>query len=121
EITFDPAEVSYERLLEIFFAVAHDPTQLNGQGPDIGTQYRSAIFYASEQQRADAEAYIARLTHDRKYSRPIVTQVVALEQFYRAEEYHQNYLARHPTQPYIVYNDLPKLAQLKAKFPEMWR
>jgi peptide-methionine (S)-S-oxide reductase len=121
EITFDPTQVSYERLLEIFFAVAHDPTQLNRQGPDVGTQYRSAIFYTSEQQKTETEAFIARLARDRVYSRPIVTQVVALDRFYRAEEYHQNYLARHPTQAYIVYHDLPKLAKLKAKFPELWR
>jgi len=121
EITFDPTQVSYERLLEIFFTVAHDPTQRNRQGPDVGTQYRSAIFYANEQQEDAAATFIAKLTREHAFSKPIVTEVVPLDRFYRAEEYHQDYLARHPTQPYIVYNDLPKLARLKQRFPEVWR
>jgi len=121
EVTFDPSQVTYEQLLQIFFTVAHDPTQLNRQGPDVGTQYRSAVFYTSEQQKAAAQAFMARLTRDRVFSRPIVTEVTKLDRFYRAEAYHQNYLALHPTQPYIVYNDLPKLAELKEKFPAMYR
>jgi len=121
EVTFDPTQVSYERLLEIFFIVAHDPTQRNRQGPDVGTQYRSAIFYANEQQKNAAATFIAKLTREHAFSKPIVTEVVPLDRFYRAEEYHQDYLARHPTQPYIVYNDLPKLARLKQRFPEVWR
>jgi peptide-methionine (S)-S-oxide reductase len=121
EVTYDPSQVSYERLLLIFFTVAHDPTQLNRQGPDVGSQYRSAIFYANDQQKEAAQAFIARLTRERAFARPIVTQVVALDRFYRAEDYHQNYLARHPTQPYIVYNDLPKLALLREKYPEVWK
>ena len=121
QITFDPAQISYAQLLKVFFAVAHDPTELNRQGPDEGTQYRSAIFYASEAQKKTAEATIAALGASRAYSRPIVTQVVPLKAFYPAEAYHQNYLERHPTQPYIVFNDLPKLAALEREFPKLYR
>lgn len=121
EVTYDSTQISYRRLLEVFFAVAHDPTQLNRQGPDVGSQYRSAIFYMNESQRNAAQAYIAELTRGRAYGKPIVTQVVALERFYAAEAYHQNYLANHMTQPYIVYNDLPKLRQLEERFPELYR
>jgi peptide-methionine (S)-S-oxide reductase len=121
EVTFDPSQLSYGELLRIFFSVAHDPTQLNRQGPDHGTQYRSAIFYANDAQKRVAEAYIKQLTEARAFSAPIVTQVAPLPAFYAAEDYHQNYLARHPTQPYIVYNDLPKLAALKAEFPDRYR
>ena len=120
EVTYDPAQVSYGELLRIFFSVAHDPTQLNRQGPDSGTQYRSAIFYVSDDQKRVAQAYIEQLGQAKAYSSPIVTQVAALPAFYAAEAYHQNYLALHPTQPYIVYNDLPKLAQLKQQFPERY-
>ena len=120
EVTYDPAQVSYGELLRIFFSVAHDPTQLNRQGPDYGTQYRSAIFFVNDDQKRVAQAYIAQLGQARAYSSPIVTQLVALPAFYPAEAYHQNYLALHPTQPYIVYNDLPKLAQLKQQFPERY-
>ena len=120
EVTYDPAQVSYGELLRIFFSVAHDPTQLNRQGPDYGTQYRSAIFFTNDDQKRIAQAYIAQLGQARAYSSPIVTQLVALPAFYPAEAYHQNYLALHPTQPYIVYHDLPKLAQLKQQFPERY-
>jgi peptide-methionine (S)-S-oxide reductase len=120
EVTYDPAQVSYGELLRIFFSVAHDPTQLNRQGPDYGTQYRSAIFYVNDEQKRVAQAYVAQLGQAKAYPSPIVTQVVALPAFYAAEAYHQNYLALHPTQPYIVYNDLPKLAQLKQQFPERY-
>jgi peptide-methionine (S)-S-oxide reductase len=120
EVTYDPAQVSYGELLRIFFSVAHDPTQLNRQGPDYGTQYRSAIFFTNDEQKRVAQAYIEQLGQAKAYASPIVTQLVALPAFYPAEAYHQNYLALHPTQPYIVYNDLPKLAQLKQQFPERY-
>jgi len=120
EVTFDPAQVSYGQLLRVFFSVAHDPTQLNRQGPDVGTQYRSAIFYADADQRRVAEAYVAQLAAAKAFPRPVVTQLSALTTFYAAEDYHQNYLALHPTQPYIVYNDLPKLEALKTQFPNLY-
>lgn len=121
EVTFDPAQVTYEQLLEVFFTVAHDPTELNRQGPDVGTQYRSAIFYSDSAQRRSALHSIAQLNARHIYPAPIVTEVVPLAAFYPAESYHQNYLALHPTQPYIVYNDLPKLERLKEKFPQLYR
>lgn len=120
-ISFNPAQVSYRQLLEVFFGVAHDPTQLNRQGPDVGSQYRSAIFYTSAEQQEIAHSTIRQLTDARTFSAPIVTQVVPLQQFYPAEEYHQNYLALHPYQPYIVFNDMPKLAQLRKQFPVLYR
>ncbi len=120
EVTYDPAQVSYGELLRIFFSVAHDPTQLNRQGPDYGTQYRSAIFFTSDEQKRVAQTYIDQLGQAKAYGSPIVTQVVALPAFYPAEAYHQNYLALHPTQPYIVMHDLPKLAQLKQQFPDRY-
>jgi peptide-methionine (S)-S-oxide reductase len=120
EVTYDPAQVSYGELLRIFFSVAHDPTQLNRQGPDYGTQYRSAIFYVSDDQKRVAQAYIEQLGQAKAYASPIVTQVVALPAFYPAEAYHQDYLAHHMSQPYIVMHDLPKLAQLKEQFPERY-
>ena len=120
QVTFDPSVVSYGELLRIFFSVAHDPTELNRQGPDRGTQYRSAIFTRSSEQKTVAQAYIAQLDAVTAFKRPIVTQVTPLPAFYPAEAYHQNYLALHPTEPYIVYNDQPKLAQLKARFPDRW-
>jgi len=120
EVTYDPAQVSYGELLRIFFSVAHDPTQLNRQGPDRGTQYRSAIFTRSDAQMEVAKAYIAQLDAAKVFAQPIVTQVAPLPAFYPAEAYHQNYLALHPDQPYIVYNDLPKLAQLKVRFPDRY-
>jgi peptide-methionine (S)-S-oxide reductase len=119
KITFDPAKVSYGRLLKVFFAVAHDPTQLNRQGPDEGRQYRSSIFYANDEQKSIAEAYIAQLEKAHIFNRRIVTAVVPLEGFYAAEDYHQNFLAQHPDYPYIVVNDLPKLRALNAEFPEL--
>ena len=121
EVTFDPSQIAYTDLLKVFFAVAHDPTELNRQGPDVGTQYRSAIFYTSAQQKDFAERYIAQLRAAKAFSKPIVTQVAALDKFYPAEAYHQNYLALHPNQPYIVYNDLPKLEALKKEFPDWYR
>ena len=120
EVIYDPAQVSYGKLLQIFFSVAHDPTQLNRQGPDHGPQYRSAIFYRNTEQKRVAESYIKQLTDAKTFSRPIVTQVAKLPAFYRAEEYHQNYLERNPNQPYIVINDKPKLAALKKQFPEIY-
>jgi peptide-methionine (S)-S-oxide reductase len=120
-ITFDPSQISYGQILMIFFSVAHDPTQLNRQGPDDGTQYRSAIFYSSEEQRQIAAAYIEQLNPAKVYSRKIVTEVVAFKAFFRAEDYHQDYLLTHATEPYIIYNDLPKLEHLKKQFPELCR
>jgi len=121
KIAYDPAKISYSDLLRIFFSVAHDPTQLNRQGPDTGTQYRSVIFYANEDQKQIALAYIAQLNEAKVFPRPIVTQVVPLKAFYPAEGYHQNFLALHPDNPYIVYNDLPKLAKLRKQFPALFR
>jgi peptide-methionine (S)-S-oxide reductase len=120
KVTYDPAKVSYGQLLMVFFSVAHDPTQLNRQGPDRGTQYRSAIFTTGDEQKRVAQAYVAQLDRANLFGKPIVTEIVALPAFYPAEAYHQNYLALHPTQPYIVFNDLPKLANLKAQFPGMY-
>ena len=121
EVIYDPSQVSYGKLLQIFFSVVHDPTQLNRQGPDHGTQYRSAIFYNSAQQQQVAESYIKQLTGAKTFSRPIVTQVAKLRGFYPAEAYHQNYLAQHPNQMYIVINDQPKVAALKKQFADVYR
>ena len=121
EVTYDPSRVSYDDLLKVFFLVAHDPTELNRQGPDEGTQYRSAIFFTDAEQRKLADDYIAKLERDQAYSDPIVTQVVPLKAFYPAESYHQNYLERHPDNPYIVINDLPKIEALREKFPELYK
>ena len=120
-VHFDPEKVSYDQLLQVFFSVAHDPTQLNRQGPDTGTQYRSAIFYTSIKQQQAAQDYIHQLTAAHTFSKPVVTQVVPLQQFFPAEAHHQNYLALHPDQPYIVYNDLPKLEQLQKQFPALYK
>ena len=120
EVTYDPAVVSYGTLLKVFFTVAHDPTELNRQGPDVGTQYRSTIFVANDAQRAAATAYMAELTKAGVYRGPIVTTLEPLREFFAAEAYHQNYLATHLTQPYIVYNDLPKLELLKRSLPELY-
>ena len=120
EVIYDPSQISYGKLLQIFFSVAHDPTQLNRQGPDHGTQYRSAIFYRNAQQQQVAESYIKQLTEAKTFSRPIVTQVSKLPAFYTAEEYHQNYLEQHPNQLYIVINDKPKLVALKKQFPDIY-
>jgi peptide-methionine (S)-S-oxide reductase len=119
KITYDPRRVSYGRLLEVFFAVAHDPTQLNRQGPDEGTQYRSAIFFGNSEQQTIAEAYIRQLNDARIFHAPIVTTVVPLDGFYAAEPYHQNFVSRNPNYPYVVYNDLPKLDHLRKAFPEL--
>jgi peptide-methionine (S)-S-oxide reductase len=121
EIKFDPREISYGKILQIFFSVAHDPTQLNRQGPDVGTQYRSAIFYADDAQKRVAEAYVAQLDAAKVYRRPIVTKLDAVPHFYPAEGYHQDYALNHPTQPYIAFNDLPKVDNLKRLFPDVYR
>jgi peptide-methionine (S)-S-oxide reductase len=121
QITFDPREISYGQILQIFFSVAHDPTQLNRQGPDVGTQYRSAIFYADDAQQRVAEAYVAQLDGAKVFKRPIVTQIIPLTQFYPAEAYHQDYALNHPTQPYIYFNDLPKVENFKHLFGEVYR
>lgn len=121
QVTYDPKQVSYGELLRVFFSVAHDPTQLNRQGPDHGTQYRSAIFYTNDDQKRVAQAYVDQLGQAKAFSSPIVTQIVPLPGFYPAEAYHQNYLALHRTQPYIVINDLPKLYQLKEQLPDYYR
>jgi peptide-methionine (S)-S-oxide reductase len=119
QVTFDPSQISFGQILKIYFSVAHDPTELNRQGPDEGTQYRSEIFYTSDEQKRIAEAYIQQLDAAKAFRRPIVTKVAPLQAFYAAEEYHQNYVARNPHQPYVAYNDLPKLTNLRAEFPEM--
>ena len=118
EVKYDPKQISYGKLLQIFFSVAHDPTQLNRQGPDTGTQYRSALFTTSDEQKQIASAYIRQLDAAKVFSRPIVTKVGPLQQFYAAEAYHQDYLTLHPEQPYIAYNDLPKIENLKRIFAE---
>ena len=120
EVKYDPAQVSYGQLLRVFMSVAHDPTELNRQGPDVGTQYRSAIFFTNPEQEKVARAYVKQLDAAKAYKQPIVTQLAPLTVFYPAEAYHQNYLATHMTQPYIVYNDLPKLEALKKEFPAMY-
>jgi len=120
QVVYDPALISYETLLHVFFSVAHDPTQLNRQGPDVGTQYRSAIFYDDDAQRASAEDYIKELTKAKAFDRPIVTEVARLQAFYPAEEYHQNYMARHPNSMYIVINDAPKVEHLRRQFPALY-
>jgi peptide-methionine (S)-S-oxide reductase len=119
QITYDPSQISFGKLLEVFFSVAHDPTELNRQGPDEGTQYRSAIFYSTDEQKRVAEAYIRQLDAAHQFSQRIVTQVVPLKGFYPAEAEHQHFLDRNPDNPYIVYNDLPKLSRLKQQFPEL--
>ncbi len=121
KITFDPSQISYEKLLQIYFFVAHDPTQLNRQYPDRGKQYRSAIFFGNDEQKQIAEAYIDRLNKTKSFSSPIVTQLVPLENFYPAEDYHQNFIVRNPKYPYVVINDLPKLVQLQKQFPETYK
>jgi len=120
KVTFDPTKITYVQLLTVFFSVAHDPTQLNRQGPDHGTQYRSAIFYADEDQKKSALAYIDAINKAKVLPRPVVTEVTPLKAFYEAEAYHQNYLALHPDEPYIVYNDLPKVEDLKKRFADLY-
>jgi peptide-methionine (S)-S-oxide reductase len=120
QIVYDPSQVTYGELLRVFFSVAHDPTQLNRQGPDSGTQYRSVIFYGNDEQKRIAEAYIAQLDKAKVFPRAIVTQVVPLKAFYPAEAYHQNYAENHPNQAYIVFNDAPKLTHLRQEFPDLY-
>jgi peptide-methionine (S)-S-oxide reductase len=121
QITFDPRQITSGKILQIFFSVVHDPTQLNRQGPDTGTQYRSAIFPLSAEQNTVAKAYIAQLNEARVFGAAIVTKIEIDRPFYPAEDYHQAYLKRHPTSPYIIYNDLPKISDLKRVFPEQYR
>jgi peptide-methionine (S)-S-oxide reductase len=118
-VTYDPAKISLATILNVYFTVAHDPTELNRQGPDDGTQYRSAIFVANAEQREAAQTAIAHLTAEHKYPAPIVTKLEPFKAFYPAEAYHRNYVALHPDEPYIVYNDLPKLAALKKTYPQL--
>ena len=120
-IAFDPSQISYGQILMVYFSVAHDPTQLNRQGPDSGSQYRSAIFYSNDDQKRIASAYLEQLDAAKVYPKRIVTQIVPYKAFYRAEEYHQDYLKTHTSEPYIVYNDLPKLDHLKKEFPGLYR
>jgi peptide-methionine (S)-S-oxide reductase len=120
QIVYDPSQITYGELLRVFFSVAHDPTQLNRQGPDEGTQYRSSIFYSGDEQKRIAEAYIAQLDSAKVFPRPIVTKVVPLQAFYQAEPYHQNYAALHPNQPYIMFNDAPKVDHLRQEFPNLY-
>ncbi|NBF10972.1 peptide-methionine (S)-S-oxide reductase MsrA [Pseudomonas sp. Fl4BN1] len=121
QVTFDPAQVSYGSLLQIYFSVAHNPTELNRQGPDSGTQYRSALFLQSAEQQRVAQAYIAQLDAARVFDKPIVTRLESGKAFYPAEDYHQDFLTEHPSYPYIVINDLPKVAHLKQLFPERYQ
>jgi peptide-methionine (S)-S-oxide reductase len=120
KVVYDPSQVTYGELLRIFFSVAHDPTQLNRQGPDEGTQYRSVIFYGNDEQKKIADSYITQLNSAKVFRRPIVTQVVPLKAFYAAEAYHQNYATNHPTNMYIVVNDAPKVGNLRKEFPELY-
>jgi peptide-methionine (S)-S-oxide reductase len=121
QIVYDPSKVSYGELLRVFFSVALDPTEVNRQGPDQGTQYRSVIFYGNDDQKRIAEAYIAQLDQAKVFRGKIATQVTPLQAFYPAEGYHQNYATVHPNDPYIVYNDAPKVANLRKEFPELWK
>ena len=120
KIVYDPSQITYGQLLKVFFSVAHDPTQLNRQGPDVGRQYRSSIFFGSDEQKRIAESYIAQLDKSAVFPRKIVTEVVALKAFYAAEAYHQDYARLHPNEPYIVVNDAPKVAHLRAEFPSIY-
>lgn len=120
KITFDPAVISYGQILQIAFSVVHDPTQVDRQGPDVGTQYRSAVFYADENQKRIAQAYISQLNQAHVYARPIATRVDPLKGFYAAESYHQDYLIHNPTQPYIAVYDLPKIENFRRTFPELY-
>ncbi|MBV9084670.1 MAG: peptide-methionine (S)-S-oxide reductase MsrA [Acidobacteriaceae bacterium] len=119
KITFDPAKITYGQILMVYFSVVHDPTQLNRQGPDTGSQYRSAIFYMNDDQKRVAQAYIHQLNDAHIFRKPVVTQVVPFTGFYAAEAYHQHYLDKNPDNPYIVYNDLPKLQALKKQYPQL--
>ncbi|HYW46135.1 MAG TPA: peptide-methionine (S)-S-oxide reductase MsrA [Bryobacteraceae bacterium] len=119
QVTYDPAQISYGKLLQVFFSVAHDPTQMNRQGPDEGTQYRSAIFYSSDEQKRVAEAYIQQLNQAKVFRHPIVTQLTPFAGFFPAEGYHQHFIERNPDYPYVVYNDLPKLEHLRRLYPDL--
>ncbi|MDQ6780163.1 MAG: peptide-methionine (S)-S-oxide reductase MsrA [Candidatus Eremiobacteraeota bacterium] len=119
EITYDAAQISFDQILKVYFLVAHDPTQLNRQGPDSGSQYRSAIFYTNEAQKSAAQRFIQRLQDAKTFHDPIVTQLVPLQAFYPAEEHHQHFVARNPDYPYVVYNDRPKLEHLRRQFPQL--
>jgi peptide-methionine (S)-S-oxide reductase len=121
KITFDPRKVSYGRILQIYFSVAHDPTQLNRQGPDSGTQYRSSIFAMNDQQKSVAQQYVAQLDRAGVYAHPIVTRIDPFNGFYAAEDYHQDYATLHPNQPYIAFNDLPKVENLKRLYPDLYQ
>jgi peptide-methionine (S)-S-oxide reductase len=121
QVIYDPSQITYGKLLMIFFSVAHDPTQRDRQGPDIGTQYRSAVFYTTVEQKKIAEAYVIQIDAEKVYEREIATQVVPYTAFYKAEDYHQDYLAKHRDDVYIRYNDLPKLERLKQSYPELYR
>jgi peptide-methionine (S)-S-oxide reductase len=120
KVVYDPSQITYGELLRVFFSVAHNPTEFNRQGPDTGTQYRSVIFYGSDEQKKIAEAYVAQLDQAKVFPRRIVTQVVPLKAFYPAEAYHQDYATRHPNDPYIAYNDAPKVEHLHQQFPELY-
>jgi len=121
KVTYDPAKISYGDLLKVYFFVAHDPTQLNRQGPDLGKQYRSEIFFANDQQKQVAEAYIQQLNAAKVFTQPIVTQMAPLTQFYAAEAYHQDFIDRNPLKPYVVIHDLPQIRQLQAEFPDLYQ
>jgi peptide-methionine (S)-S-oxide reductase len=120
-IKYDPSQISYGQLLKVFFGVAHDPTELNRQGPDHGTQYRSAVFYSNEDQKRIAQAYIDQLNNAKVFKRPIATELTAYDSFYEAEAYHQDYATLHPDEPYIRFNDLPKVANLRKQLPNLYR
>lgn len=121
EIRFDPAKITYEQLLNIFFVVAHDPTEVNRQGPDVGPQYRSVVFYADQKQAAAARSFVRALDASKAFNAPVATEIVPLVAFFPAENYHQDFLKNNPRHPYIVAHDLPKLAHLKVKFPNLYR
>jgi peptide-methionine (S)-S-oxide reductase len=120
KVTYDPSQVTFGELLRVFFSVAHDPTELNRQGPDEGSQYRSVIFYTTDEQKQIADAYIAQLDQAKVFKHKIVTQVVPLKAFYPAEAYHQNYATIHPNEPYIMFNDAPKVSNLRKEFPDLY-
>ncbi|MGF1482598.1 MAG: peptide-methionine (S)-S-oxide reductase MsrA [Cyanophyceae cyanobacterium] len=121
KITYDPSQISYGQLLKVFFAVAHDPTQLNRQGPDVGPQYRSAIFFTNDEQKQVAESYISQLDEAQLFDEPIVTELAPLDEFYAAEDYHQDFIARNPYNMYVVVHDLPQIERLKEEFPELYQ
>ncbi len=121
KITYDPSQITYGQLLKVYFAVAHDPTQLNRQGPDTGPQYRSAIFFANDEQKQVAQAYIDQLNQARVFNRPIVTQLNPLDRFYAAEDYHQDFIRRNPRNPYVILHDLPQIIRLQERFPELYQ